>query len=355
MRVRGRAAGAGAEPAAPADDRLRALDGALHAWREHIPGGERLAAPLDPARDHWAGDPGAQLTVVEYGCYASAAGSGEDRELREALSEWLAQRRLCFAFRYFPVPDGEEGPWRGARAAEAAARQQRFWEMHQALTGPQARFDAHSIEHAAGKLGLDLERFGRDMRDERTTARILDDFESALRSGANGAPTYYICGRRQDVEGPHELRERLRRMLDGEGEAVPGEGPESRAPGGAEIPRAWYRALAHHELSSTLECFAEDVTWIGWNEQLPGGGRACGREALASLYANSPRPARFFARPRTLMNLGERVAVIGELSGRAAADTEHFTVPYVQIWELAGGVVTRVETFTDGSAAARLV
>jgi ketosteroid isomerase-like protein len=340
---------------AATDERLRSLQSALHAWREHIPAGQALSLPLDPARDHWTGDPEAQLTVVEYGGYANRALSGEDRELRGALAEWLAGRRLCFAFRYFPLSEFDVDAWRGARAAEAAAAQRRFWEMHATLSGEHARFDPAGLRRAARRLGLDLERFERDMYRERTTARILEDFDGALRSGANGAPTYYVCGIRQDVGGPQELRCRLQRLLDGDRDALDEAAPALRAPGHADIPRAWYEALARHELPSTLACFAEDVTWIGWHEELPGGGRAGGREALARLFARLPRTRRVHARTRTLMDADERVVVTGDLSGRAAAPAGHVTVPFVQIWEFEGGLVRRVETLADDRALARLL
>jgi protein-disulfide isomerase len=81
-----------------------------------------------------------------------------------------------------------------AEAAESAAAQNKFWEMHDHLYEHQQALDDNHLEKYAGELGLDLTRFNRDMSSHAHAQRIREDFLSGVRSGVNGTPTFYING-----------------------------------------------------------------------------------------------------------------------------------------------------------------
>jgi protein-disulfide isomerase len=73
-----------------------------------------------------------------------------------------------------------------------------FWEMHDTLFEHQhALDDLHLIEYAT-ELGLDVARFQLELASHVHAARVREDYLSALRSGANGTPTFFINGRRHD-------------------------------------------------------------------------------------------------------------------------------------------------------------
>lgn len=190
----------------------------VHAWRRRIPGTLSLWAPVQPGRDHVRGDLAAPVVVVEYGDYQCAE-CAEAHELYGRVEPWLADGRLCFAFRHFPVVDAHPFALRLAQAAEAAAAQGRFWELHDLLMRYDVVTDDEHQEHVAMKTprtvieldhvareaGLDLARFRADTDDPAALERILDDFRGGLASGVNGTPTFYLGGQRADLIGLDDL------------------------------------------------------------------------------------------------------------------------------------------------------
>jgi len=98
-------------------------------------------------------------------------------------------------FRHFPVRSKHPRAWACACAAEAAARQGRFWEMHDALYGDQGRLDEPHLWERARRLGLDLPRFEADRRSDTVVERVRRDFESGVRAGVVTTPTLFIDGR----------------------------------------------------------------------------------------------------------------------------------------------------------------
>jgi protein-disulfide isomerase len=101
-------------------------------------------------------------------------------------------------FRYFPLQDIHPHAQAAAEAAEAAAGQTRFWEMHDLLFRNQLHLEAADLRRYGDRLGLDLERFESDRAEHATKARIERDVESGERSGVDGTPSLFIDGRRYD-------------------------------------------------------------------------------------------------------------------------------------------------------------
>jgi protein-disulfide isomerase len=106
----------------------------------------------------------------------------------------FAGARLRVAFRHFPVRSSHPRAWAAAAAAEAAARQGRFWEMHDLLFADQGRLEDPHLWARARKLGLVLERFEADRRSADVEARIRRDFESGVRGGVVTTPTLVAGG-----------------------------------------------------------------------------------------------------------------------------------------------------------------
>jgi protein-disulfide isomerase len=112
-----------------------------------------------------------------------------------ALVARLAGAQLRRAFRHFPVRSSHPRAWAAACAAEAAALQGRFWEMHDMLFADQARLEDPHLWERARALGLDLERFDRDRRGDAVRARVRRDFESGVRAGVVTTPALFAGGR----------------------------------------------------------------------------------------------------------------------------------------------------------------
>jgi protein-disulfide isomerase len=83
-----------------------------------------------------------------------------------------------------------------AEAAEAAAAQGAFWEMHDRLLEHQDALAPADLYRHAADLGLDLERFSEDLRHRRHAPRVAEDVQSADASGVSGTPTFFVNGRR---------------------------------------------------------------------------------------------------------------------------------------------------------------
>ena len=83
-----------------------------------------------------------------------------------------------------------------AVAAEAAAAQGKFWEMHESLFKHQSELADTDLTHLALRLGLELYRFQRDSEADVYARRIRDDYEGGVQSGVKGTPTFFINGRR---------------------------------------------------------------------------------------------------------------------------------------------------------------
>ena len=98
-------------------------------------------------------------------------------------------------FRHFPVGSSHPRAWAAACAAEAAALQGRFWEMHDALFADQGRLEDPHLWQRAQALGLDLERFELDRRSNAVRERVRRDFQSGVRAGVVTTPTVFVGGR----------------------------------------------------------------------------------------------------------------------------------------------------------------
>jgi len=155
----------------------------------------RLHPPLGPG-DHVLGPPAARITLVEYGDYECSY-CGEAYPIVKELQRQLGDD-LRFAFRNFPLAQAHPHAARAAQAAEAAGLQGKFWEMHDLLYENQDKLDDRHLRQFAGRSGLDLERFDRDVDSDGVLAKVRSDFLSGARSGVNGTPTFFVNGERYD-------------------------------------------------------------------------------------------------------------------------------------------------------------
>jgi protein-disulfide isomerase len=113
-----------------------------------------------------------------------------------ALEVRLAGLELLRVFRHFPVRSSHPRAWAAACAAEAAALQGRFWEMHDSLFADQSRLEDPHLWDRARALGLDLDRFDADRRSDPVRERVKRDFRSGVRAGVVTTPTLFSRGRR---------------------------------------------------------------------------------------------------------------------------------------------------------------
>jgi protein-disulfide isomerase len=104
-------------------------------------------------------------------------------------------------FRHFPRSSIHPHASAAAEAAEAAAEQGKFWEMHKALFENQKDLGTVDLSHLALTLGLELYKFESSRTLEKHRQRIGIDYAGGVRSGVNKTPTFFINGRKYD--GPN--------------------------------------------------------------------------------------------------------------------------------------------------------
>jgi peroxiredoxin len=107
-------------------------------------------------------------------------------------------KRLRFVFRNFPLRQAHVHAEGAAEAAEAAGAQGKFWEMHDALYEHQDALELDDLVAYARTLGLDVERFTAELEKRVHAPRVREDFQSGIKSGVNGTPTFFINGARLD-------------------------------------------------------------------------------------------------------------------------------------------------------------
>jgi protein-disulfide isomerase len=155
-----------------------------------------LTAPVDGERDHVQGLPNAAVTLVQYGDYECPY-CGEAHPIVKEMQARMGEA-MRFVFRNFPISTSHPHAEHAAEAAEAAGAQERFWEMHDLLYERQRHLTDEDLHAYAEELGLDVERFDKEMAEHVHADRVHEDFMSGVRSGVNGTPTFYINGVRHD-------------------------------------------------------------------------------------------------------------------------------------------------------------
>jgi Na+/H+ antiporter NhaA len=149
---------------------------------------------VDPARDHVRGDPGAPVTLLEYGDFQCPYCGQAERVIRELLS--AEGHDLRYVWRHLPLGDVHPDAQLAAEVAEAAGAQGAFWEMYDKLLSHQDELQPRQLIAYAEQLGLDVERFQSELRSRAHASRVSEDVQGADASGVSGTPTFFLNGRR---------------------------------------------------------------------------------------------------------------------------------------------------------------
>ncbi len=177
----------------PRSLRIRAIVGSAEAIVD-------LAVPVDPERDHIRGPDDATVTLLEYGDLECPYCGQAESVIRELLSDF---GELRYVWRHLPLNDVHPHAQIAAEAAEAAAAQGHFWDMHDLLLRKQDNLGIKSLIQAAEALRLDMDAFREHLRKRKGAARIAEDVESADMSGVSGTPTFFINGQRH--QGAYDI------------------------------------------------------------------------------------------------------------------------------------------------------
>jgi Na+/H+ antiporter NhaA len=173
--------------------RARALLGTSRAIVDLVP-------PVDAGRDHVRGPLDAQVTLVEYGDFECPYCGLAEGPIRELLAD---SGDVRYVWRHLPLNDVHPRAQLAAEAAEAAAAQDAFWEMHDVLLSHQRALGLSDLALYAEDLSLDVDRFVHDLQRHHGASRIAEDVASADSSGVSGTPSFFVNGRRH--EGAYDI------------------------------------------------------------------------------------------------------------------------------------------------------
>lgn len=195
-----------------------------------------VASPSEiTERDNVKGPENAQITLLEYGdfqCPACASYSTLIAQITEEFSE-----DLKLVFRHYPLRSIHRHAQIASQAAEAAARQGKFWEYHDVLFEKQSEWvntrDPRSLfrEYAEG-LGLNTSEFENYMNSAEAQAKVDADYDSGTKAGVTQTPTFYINGEKvNETPRSYEAFKQLIQKLIDEKKAQNPEPPESSPEG----------------------------------------------------------------------------------------------------------------------------
>jgi protein-disulfide isomerase len=149
---------------------------------------QSAAVPAVGADDHLRGEGEELIVYADLGCPHCAAVWGQIIALRARI-----------AFRHFPVSSKHPRSPALHAAAEAAGRQDAFFEFVDSLFDDRGHVDDPHLWERAKRLGLDLDRFEDERRSEAVADRVMRDFESGIRAGVVGTPALFREGRQLDL------------------------------------------------------------------------------------------------------------------------------------------------------------
>jgi len=171
---------------------------------------------------HIRGNQSAPVTLEEFADFQCPTCGSYSLELKKIEAEF--GERLRVVFRERPLVPPHEHALMAAQAAEAAGMQQRFWEMHDKLYENQKAWSEAKdlvplfVDYAR-QIGLDTDRFMKDLNGEEVAKRIFQDGKRAHALGVESTPTFFVNGKeaKDDQWKPEGLRAMINQALQGAG------------------------------------------------------------------------------------------------------------------------------------------
>lgn len=153
-------------------------------------------------KDHFQGPLKSPINLVEYGDYQCPVCKMTLPIIKQLRKEF--GDKMCFAFRHFPLKTSHPYAFEAAKAAEAAALQSKFWEMHELIYAKQSELNAEIWPQLTEELNLNVAKFNNDFQSPTIEEKVQNEFMAGVRSGVNGTPCFFINGSRFDSDASYD-------------------------------------------------------------------------------------------------------------------------------------------------------
>lgn len=163
------------------------------------------------AQDAWAtGSAQAKVTLVEFADFECPACGAAYPFVKEVVTS--NQERLRYVFRHFPL-DQHKNARLAAQAAEAAGAQGKFWEMHDLIFKNQTSLSLETINGLGIELGLDMDKFTKELNDGTYVGKIEKDIADGKTVGVDATPTFFLNGKKLSLFNFAELKIQVEKAL----------------------------------------------------------------------------------------------------------------------------------------------
>lgn len=171
--------------------RQAAQEAAMKAEQERLESQFKNPVKVDVGDSPVRGNPNAKVTIVEFSDFQCPFCARGAKTMEDVLKEYPNDVKLVF--KNLPLPFHPEAK-PSAIAALAAQRQGKFWEMHDKLFANQQSLGRDAYLKFAEELGLDMDRFKKDLDDESLEKAVEADHQLATKLGVQGTPGFFVNG-----------------------------------------------------------------------------------------------------------------------------------------------------------------
>jgi protein-disulfide isomerase len=156
--------------------------------------------------DHVDGNASSTVIITEYSDFQCPACRAYYSLMKQLMVEF--GDRIAFVYRYFPLTEIHANAEFSARAAEAAGKQDKFWQMHDLLFEKQSEWENEAkiepmFESYATLLGLSVDQFKIDFSSKETLTLVRAERANAIQLGLQGTPTFFINGKQ--IQNPSSV------------------------------------------------------------------------------------------------------------------------------------------------------
>lgn len=174
-------------------------------------GGNKTIVSGDPT-NHVEGKSSASIVLVEYGDYECPYCGQYYPIVKQIQTEYAD--KIQFQFRNFPLTSLHPNAFAGARAAEAAALQNKFWEMHDLLYENQNQWSTATdpstfFKQYAAQLKINVAQFTTDYVSDKVNASVNADMAAGNKLNITGTPTFFLDGKQISVAESASAFEKL--------------------------------------------------------------------------------------------------------------------------------------------------